>query len=440
MKTWKTLLVLLLIPAILLALSACGAESHPTVPSDPTVPATTESAAPTDGSDPTQPIVPDIDLAGPWVKQNAEQGAHFAFRDEGFYYVSGVLRFMDTANGASVPLCYRAGCKHADEDCEADIGYPNVFFCWDGHVYFDKWIREDPNGIQIFRRNADGTGEEIVATLAEEYYSQKISVGVAQSIFADGVLYCVASIIETVEISPNESSSREQGAMILRLDLRTGKQEELVRYDNTYIALLGARDNALLFYTQETPSSEDIFAPDYSECLQALPARLNVWTESSGKAVALFEKPHKECSRICGLMGSTILYTDYTNQYAYDLVTGTHSTVNIPSHYIIVNDNYLLDQSPRPEDMLQGVYAKFWDIRTGKHIPSDFDDADITLRSISEKGCIVDIHYIKELEPSGGGYIIHTSREIRAYVPFAAMEDGLQESDLLVISDKKKES
>ena len=94
----------------------------------------------------------------------------------------------------------------------------------------------------------------------------------------------------------------------------------------------------------------------------------------------------------------------------------------------------------KKEDMLQGIYIKFWDIRTGKHIPSDFDDADISLRSISEKGCIVDIHYIKEMEPSGGGYIVHTSREIRAYVPFAAMEDGLQESDLLVISDEKKES
>ena len=439
MEKRKRLLALLLIPAILLALSACGKESRPTVPSDATK-APEESSAPADGSDPTQPIVPDIDLAGQWVKPNAEQGTHFAFRDEGFYYISGVLRFMDTANGTSVPLCYKAGCKHDDEDCEAGIGYPNVFFCWDGHIYFDKRIREDPNGIHLFRRNADGTGEEKVATLAEEYYSQKNSVGVAQYIAADGVLYCVASIIETVEIAPNEYSSREQGTMILRLDLRTGKQEELVRYDDTYIKLLGARDNALLFYTQETPSSEDIFAPDYSECLQALPARLNVWTESSGKAVALFEKPNKECPWICGLMGSTILYTDYTNQYAYDLGTGTHSTVNIPSLYIIVNDNYLLDQSPRPEDMLQGVYAKFWDIRTGKHIPSDFDDADISLRSISEKGCIADIHYIKEMEPGGGGYIIHTSREIRAYVPFAAMEDGLQESDLLVISDEKKDS
>ena len=131
MEKRKRLLALLLIPAILLALSACGKESRPTVPSDATK-APEESSTPADGSDPTQPIVPDIDLAGQWVKPNAEQGTHFAFRDEGFYYISGVLRFMDTANGTSVPLCYRAGCKHDDEDCEAGIGYPNVFFCWDG--------------------------------------------------------------------------------------------------------------------------------------------------------------------------------------------------------------------------------------------------------------------------------------------------------------------
>ena len=72
MEKRKRLLALLLIPAILLALSACGKESRPTVPSDATK-APEESSAPADGSDPTQPIVPDIDLAGQWVKPNAEQ-------------------------------------------------------------------------------------------------------------------------------------------------------------------------------------------------------------------------------------------------------------------------------------------------------------------------------------------------------------------------------
>ena len=68
MKTWKAMLVLLLIPAILLALSACGKENRPTVPSD-TTKAPEESSTPADGSDPTQPIVLDIDLTQPWRSQ-----------------------------------------------------------------------------------------------------------------------------------------------------------------------------------------------------------------------------------------------------------------------------------------------------------------------------------------------------------------------------------
>ena len=78
------------------------------------------------------------------------------------------------------------------------------------------------------------------------------------------------------------------------LNLRTGKQQEIAQYQNTFIQLLGAREDTLLFYTQDTLPSEEIGKPDYYEKTESLPARLQVWSEQSG-CVILFEKANNDC-------------------------------------------------------------------------------------------------------------------------------------------------
>ena len=428
MRKAKSMLCILL--TIMLSLSACVRLPN----------LTTGGVSTTAPIGSNESVNVDIDLTGKWIRPGIETG-HFAFSDTGCYLYNSVLQFMDIENGVSVVLCTKPSCRHAEEenteDCEAHIrGSLSIFFYWDEHIYYTEYVQDDPNGIHLFRRNADGTGEEKVATLAEEYCTPKNSVSITKYVVADGILYCLASLTEIVEVEPDNFTIMERDTMILKLDLRTRKQEELVRYENTFIRLLGARKDALLFYTQERLPAEENLAPDYYERMQKLPARLHIWTDSN-KVVTLFEKPNKECSWVHGLMGNVLFYTDDTNQYAYDLTTNSHSVAQLPFPYMIVSDSYILDQSRTYEDMAQGIYSRFWDARTGNHIPSDFNDADISVISISDNGCILNIQYIRELEPSDGGYIVHASRKIQAYVSFAAMEDGLQKEDILIIEEKE---
>ena len=98
-----------------------------------------------------------IDLNDGWTVGFASSGS---FSEVGYYYLSdSFLYFMDTENGTSVILCSKAGCQHDDAEgweeifaCEAYIQthIDKFFFYYDGHIYYDKFEKDNPNAIQNF--------------------------------------------------------------------------------------------------------------------------------------------------------------------------------------------------------------------------------------------------------------------------------------------------
>lgn len=441
MEKRKRLLALLLIPAILLALSACGKESRPTVPSDTTT-APVESPDPSDGSNPTQPIVLDIDLTQPWraqTKMNLNTVQYGAFSDVGYYYTAGGgrLYFMDTTNGISVILCHNAGCKHEDADCEAYIPGCMIMFYGNGHIYYNKHVPYDRSGIHLFRRNPDGTAEEKIATLGQEYAGEDISINVSEFIACENAAYFTAYVSETIKHEDGSLELRDRDMILVRLDLKTGKQEELGWFADTQLRLIGCRDDALLYYTLQLPSAEDIFSDDYAQQMQSVPARLRVWSGSAGGSVTLLDKPFKEFSYLKGLHDGKLLYSKegIHETWAYDLGTGEDAVYDLEPSSVLVNENYIEDSSE--EDEYKQVYSKLLDLRKGKHIASEYDDADISVRNVTDRGMIIEINYMGIPCLNDLGQLTTPSlRDIFAYVSFDAIEDGLQESDLLVISDK----
>ena len=430
---------LLISVALLLCLSMLACDTHPVPPETSGKGETGSNTEPTangsHSSTTAKPVVMDVDLTAPWAVADIEGANCAAFSDEGYYYYDGhSLHFMDTQNGISVILCHKAGCKHDDYDCDAFIENPRLTFYSDGYIYYNKLVREDPYSIHLFRRKADGTAEEKVAVLGQEYISPNVSLGFGTYIVADGVLYFVICTNEAVPQDDGSLMLMERDGILLRLDLKTGKHKEITRKRDTLIRLLGARRDALLFYTQDKLPAEENQDPDYFERMLNKPARLQVWSASADECFVLFEKTYKEFTRVFGLQNNKLHYRDKEKMYTYDLATGIHSASGIPSNAIIVSENYIRDNEYDP---LKKINPRFMDLRTGQYITSDYDDTFIAVKNKTERGFIMQITYDGDPIPNGGGsYSIPRLRQILAYVALDSLEDGLQESDLLVIRDE----
>ena len=157
-------IVLSILLAAILLLSIAGCVQNP-----PVTTVTTGNDVPSSATGTTtKPAVFDVDLSASWTAADIRFGGRAAFSDVGCYHLpGGKLSFMDTENGISVILCQKAGCDHADTTCEAYIPNPHMIFYSGGHIYYDKLVRSDPYSIHVFRRNADGTGEEEIAVLGQ---------------------------------------------------------------------------------------------------------------------------------------------------------------------------------------------------------------------------------------------------------------------------------
>lgn len=436
MKRLKHLLVVLLALMMVLSVAACRQDPVVTTPTD-------------DGtidSDPvsttTKPTVLDIDLTQPWHKQinmSMDSGQHGAFSDVGYYCLTngGKLSFMDTANGVLVPLCYNAGCAHDDEDCDAYLRMCRIMFYSGDHIYYNKRTRSDAAGIHIYRRNADGTGEEKIAVLGQKYAGGDISLAFGEYLASEKAAYFTAYISQAIKHEDGSVEMRSRDMILVRLDLKTGEQEELGWFADTQLRLLGCRDDALLYYTLQLPFEEDIFSDDYDAQLQEMPSRLRVWSGSTGGSVTLLEKPFEEFSDLKGLHDGKLLYGKYGihETWGYDLGTGVDAVYDLEPSSVLVNENYIVDCSESEPD--EGSYPKLRDLRTGKYIVSEFDDAGISVKNVSDRGMIIEFTYYGTPYVTEMGYMATPIlRTILAYVSFGAIEDGLQKSDLMVISDK----
>ena len=430
MRKMKSVLCVLLVSILILSLTACVRNPDATT----ALPSETGSGTAT-----TAPVVTNapegvkVDLNDGWTVGFANSSP---FSEVGYYYISdSFLYFMDTENGTSVILCSKAGCRHnATEDyeelkaCEAYFRPTTVFFYYDGHLYYDKHDADNPNAINLYRRNADGTGEEKVATLCEEFFSKNSEVVPGPYIIADGMMYYAASINGITESEPNNFEIQQTGGLLMRLDLKTGKEEEILRMNDVYIQLFAARKDALIFYTQDLLPPDEMMSPDL-EKLFALPARFQVWSESTGKSDLIFEKTCEECWTMLNIYGGKLYYfgtESYAHLYAYDIATGEHTTPDLPGLSGMINDDYWYAHGE--------LNTTIYDFRTGQSVSGDFDDWRVYASEVGERGFIGEFRlYSGKTEE--GKYI--KEREIYGYVPFAALEDGLQKEDILIIYEEE---
>lgn len=310
-----------------------------------------------------------------------------------------------------------------------------MMFYSDGHIYYDEPARSDPDSIHIFRRNADGTAEESVAVLGQAYFSPQTSLYIGEYLAAEGALYFTAYLMEAVKQDDGSILLLERDAILFRLDLATGKQQEILRKRDTLIRLIGARKDALLFYTVDKLPAETIGDPGYYEEMMNKPAGFQVWDKNNDSFLVLREGTYADFTEILGLQGDKIYYYDRGGKIlTYEMASDTVSETEWEDIYEILGDRYILSGKA---DYFAKTFPQFTDCETGQIIPNDYDDAEITVQNKSTTGCVIQIEYTGEPEPAGqDSYTIPTLRRMLAYVSYDAMSDGLQEKDLLIIADE----
>ena len=435
-KVWK-LLALALAGVLLLSLAACSQQE---------VSFTTDPIPQTTGTQPTtQPVTqPDktptlyIDLTQPWSKPDVESAYCAAFSDAGYYYRRDnyFLSFLDTSNGISVTLCQKAGCTHsADgrEECEAALPGTVFMFYDNGYIYYNKLDLSDPYSVHLYRRREDGTAEEKVAVLGEGYFASDNSIYVGELLVADGILYYTLLTQEILR-----ENEEDIGTIVprdgIRMNLRTGQQQELLRQRDVQLRLLGARSDALLFYAQDLPTGEQMLDGTYNDVLPRKTGRLKVWQREDNSLVTLFEKKEKDCNWILGMQNGKVYYYTQESAWTYDLAADVHTQEDLPHGFQLVSDDYIFVGS-EPGDFYN-IYSRLMDLQTGQYLSGDFDNVETAVKNRTDRGVVLEIRYhgepyVNDLYQT----VIPRLKTILAYVDYNALADGLQNSDLMIIRE-----
>ena len=436
-KVWK-LLALVLVGVLLLSLAACSQqEVLPTTDPIPGTTGTQPTTQPTTQPDKTPTLY--IDLAKSWAKPDVESAYCAAFSDAGYYYLRDgyFLSFMDTENGISVTLCQKVGCTHSAEgreECEAALPGTYLMFYDNGYIYYNK-LDGVSEAVHLFRRREDGTAEEKVAVLGEGYFASDNSIYIGELLAADGILYYTLFTQEILRENEEDIGTIvPRDGILMRMDLRTGQQKELLRQRDVQLRLLGARSDALLFYAQDLPSGEQMLDGTYNDVLPRKTGRLKVWQGEDNSFVTLFQKKQQDCDWILGMQNGKVYYYDLESCWTYDLAADVHAQEDLPYGFQLVSGDYIFVGS-EPGDFYN-IYSRLMNLQTGQYLPGDFDNVETAVKNRTDRGVVLEIRYhgepyVNDLYQT----VIPRLKTILAYVDYDALADGLQNSDLMIIRE-----
>ena len=351
------------------------------------------------------------------------------FSDEGYYYDDhkGQLCFLDLKNGGNVILCSKVACLHWDEpdifkrrECEAITGADSMFF-WDNNLYY---MATDIYGYQLYRRAADGTAEEHIMTLGQNYISKNTSMNIWSLALAEGILYYYAEVCDDIQISQNEIHSERNYDVICRVDLQTRKETEIVRDTGGGMSMHAVRNDAVLYTCIEgVELPENVTDSSYKEKLLSAKVWLKQWNMQDGTTDILLEKTRSEfCWGVCYHNGK-IYYNDanFDPLWSYDLETEKTAEAGPANTYDALSDRYLITNT-------DNNYNSIYDVQTGAFIENAFSDSSLRVNDIGKYGFVIERTYYGPEDETGSREGLYS---VRSFVTVNALADGLQESDLL---------
>ena len=343
-----------------------------------------------------------------------------AISDTGYYYINNqnLLQYVDFESGVNVCLCSKAGCPHgASEECEALItlnsGMLSTMFFYNGGIYFTS---VDEYGWVLYRRNADGTGQSKVATLCEKYMKEdpEIEVNAFWFTVAGNYVYYYAEI-RVVVMEENISTYQTKLNALLRLDLRTGKEEILAEnYEkNKSFYLVAVRNDSAIYALYSTPDVE-YDAENFDALLNQSPVQILQWSAETGESKVLVEKTRKEIGNSVTYQGGKFYCTPGDNMYSIDLETGALTQV-VKNGTLIVwgaDLGYLYDTKARTRQLKN--------LNTGELLPNAYEAYLLQVKCYSDDMLIMTYLIDKEGGAKDGYYM---------FVKLESLADGLQKED-----------
>lgn len=377
---------------------------------------------------------------GSWA--GVDSGSDGIFSDDGYYYLTkdNCLCFLDVNNGINVVLCAKVGCPHDNSQfdangetiyCEAYI--PGELQCiWEGKVYYTI---ENDKGIFLHRRSADGSAEELVAQLCKERMDQDHAVTLSSMQFHEGIFYYQVNV-QGISFGFNETLGMDtiiydiEEKLLMRMDLRDRKEVCIsATKGNTTPVLLGLHQEKLLYYLliidpayyeieKDDPNRQEKRDKYYAESSR----QIILLDLASGEETVLIEKQFAEYFSVLDVSGDTLLYSVYEGgepfMHSLNLATGKDTALREGEfHYI--NEDYCF----RFEGEIENEKIVLVDMKTGQAMPTAYQDILIYPTAIGEDGVIM----VRRVKPKGSS----RTKSIHAYISFADLKDGLQETDFV---------
>lgn len=366
-------------------------------------------------------------VSSEWQTIDGEGGL---FAEGGYYYASysDFLYFLDISNGNDVCLCSKIGCIHdtkpgyPEEHCEARL--TGILVCyWDSGIYT---IDAHNYGCYLYRRNADGTGEQQVMELCVEYKEAQKEVANLKTLFADGYIYYVASIQGITEEN-GAIVSETESYVLKRIDLHSKKEEEILSSPKELsISLVAARGNSVLYTEWYIP---DHNRDNYLDAIMNSVEKLILLDINTGERKVILEKKYSQGYEIEAVVDNKILYSTLESgtlddgQWAcrsLNIDTGEDTLLH---HMDIdyINEHLGWRLVLDSENELGWAYILV-DLKTGKDLPMEFS-GNISILNMSESIAIV---FRSEPKTDGSGSV-----RILSFCTLDSLMDGLQMEDLI---------
>ena len=354
-----------------------------------------------------------------WVSASVSREG--AISDTGYYYLNNrnLLHYVDFESGTNVCLCSKAGCTHDGDGCEAEIpgnlGVLSTMFFWNGGIYFTSI---DEYGRGLYRRNADGTGQSKVVTLCEKYMKEdsEIDVNALGFTVAGNYVYYYTEIRAVVKEGNVGTYQTVLGAL-LRVDLRTGKEEVVVEnrdyQKNKRLSPIAVRNDSAIYAVTSYPDVE-YGAENYDELLNQSPVQVLQWSAETGESKVLLEKTRKELGSTITCYGGNLYCRPDDNQYSIDLETGTlKKVVENGSLYEFNADFALLFDDTNGKRPIKNL-------KTGELLPNEYEGYWLQVKGYTDDMLI--LTYIVEYED-------RSKDEYFTFISVESLADGLQKED-----------
>ena len=351
-----------------------------------------------------------------WVSRTGWYGS---MSDTGYYYTTdyGVLNYVDFMSSINVSLCQKIGCAHDDSSiCEAILDSDRILL-WQDHLYY---LDDDQYGTHLYRRDATGQSLATVGTLCADIMEKErnISVKVVDTLISNGNLYYYASISKGIQTEEGTHFADAQD-VIRCMNLENGKETTIADNLDSRLELFGIRGQDILYSSTLLP--EGLTDDNASELLKNTTTKLLLKNMKSGEEKLLFEKHRSEYSSSTAFVDGKLYYLYYEGDERCNAVYDTDSgkETRLPFGWLsVINNRYALIRN-------RDFKYTLLDMQKDRQLPVALENAMLSVNCASDLGVILKRSDRKAEEGK---------KKLRrnAFVPMSALEDGLQESDLIV--------